>query len=239
MPKISACIVAYCDYEEVCAAVRSILQHTPAPDFALYVVDNGSPDGCGQRLAETDFGDARVAVLPLAQNLGFGKGHNAVIPRLDSAVHFILNPDILLTEDVLEPMADWLLARKGAAMATPQLRYPDGRLQEAGGIIWSDGSGWNYGRLDDPEKPEYNYVKDVDYISGAAILLSNDLETDRWFRRAVCTGVLRGFRPCLRGEKSRIPRSLPAIVKSHPLRGRLQRYRRKWNWSKALPGGEQ
>ena len=129
MPKISACIVAYCDYEEVCAAVRSILQHTPAPDFALYVVDNGSPDGCGQRLAETDFGDARVTVLPLAQNLGFGKGHNAVIPRLDSAVHFILNPDILLTEDVLEPMADWLLARKGAAMATPQLRYPDGRLQ--------------------------------------------------------------------------------------------------------------
>ena len=67
MPKISACIVAYCDYEEVCAAVRSILQHTPAPDFALYVVDNGSPDGCGQRLAETDFGDARVTVLPLAQ----------------------------------------------------------------------------------------------------------------------------------------------------------------------------
>ena len=119
MPKISACIVAYCDYEEVCAAVRSILQHTPAPDFALYVVDNGSPDGCGQRLAETDFGDARVTVLPLAQNLGFGKGHNAVIPRLDSAVHFILNPDILLTGDVLEPMADWLLAQKGAAMASP------------------------------------------------------------------------------------------------------------------------
>ena len=46
MPKISACIVAYCDYDEVCAAVRSILHYTPAPDLALYVVDNGSPDGC-------------------------------------------------------------------------------------------------------------------------------------------------------------------------------------------------
>ena len=120
MPKISACIVAYCDYEEVCAAVRSILQHTPTPDFALYVVDNGSPDGCGQRLAETDFGDARVTVLPLAQNLGFGKGHNAVILRLDSAVHFILNPDILLTEDVLEHLprrkpTPWLLLARQLA----------------------------------------------------------------------------------------------------------------------------
>lgn len=129
MAKISACIVAYCDYEEVCAAVRSILHHTPTPAFTLYVVDNGSPDGCGKKLAATDFGDARVTVLPLPENLGFGKGHNAVLDKLDSDVHFILNPDILLTEDILEPMADWLLATPGAAMVTPQLHYPDGRLQ--------------------------------------------------------------------------------------------------------------
>ena len=84
MPKISACIVAYCDYDEVCAAVRSILHYTPAPDLALYVVDNGSPDGCGRQLAETDFGDSRVTVLPLEKNIGFGKGHNYVLDRLTS-----------------------------------------------------------------------------------------------------------------------------------------------------------
>ena len=111
MPKISACIVAYCDYDEVCAAVRSILHYTPAPDLALYVVDNGSPDGCGRQLAETDFGDSRVTVLPLEKNIGFGKGHNYVLDRLTSDVHFILNQDILLTGDVLEDMAAWLLAR--------------------------------------------------------------------------------------------------------------------------------
>ena len=105
MPKISACIVAYCDYDEVCAAVRSILHYTPAPDLALYVVDNGSPDGCGRQLAETDFGDSRVTVLPLEKNIGFGKGHNYVLDRLTSDVHFILNPDILLTGDVPSPIS--------------------------------------------------------------------------------------------------------------------------------------
>ena len=129
MPKLSACIVAYCDYDEVCAAVRSILHYTPAADFALYVVDNASPDGCSQKLAATDFGDARVTVIQLAENVGFGKGHNTVLERLDSEVHFILNPDILLTGDILDGLADWLQTQNSAAKAPPQLCYPDGRLQ--------------------------------------------------------------------------------------------------------------
>ena len=130
MPKISACIVAYCDYDEVCAAVRSILHYTPAPDLALYVVDNGSPDGCGRQLAETDFGDSRVTVLPLSERMSASaEGHNAVLDRLTSEVHFILNPDIVLTERRAGgqwPRGCW--HRPGAAMATPQLRYPDGQL---------------------------------------------------------------------------------------------------------------
>ena len=115
MPKISACIVAYCDYDEVCAAVRSILHYTPTPDLTLYVVDNASPDGCGKQLAETDFGDTRVTVLTLSENVGFGRGHNAVLDRLTSEVHFILNPDIVLTENILEPMAAWLLLARQLA----------------------------------------------------------------------------------------------------------------------------
>ena len=129
MPKISACIVAYCDYDEVCAAVRSILRYTPTPDLTLYVVDNASPDGCGKQLAETDFGDTRVTVLTLSENVGFGRGHNAVLDRLTSEVHFILNPDIQLTADTLSDLADWMAAHPDAVMARPGLRFPDGRSQ--------------------------------------------------------------------------------------------------------------
>lgn len=56
-----------------------------------------------------------------------------------------------------------------------KLVYPDGRAPGGRRHYLDDGSGWNYGRLDDPDKAEYNYVKDVDYISGAAILLSRKL----------------------------------------------------------------
>ena len=106
MPKISACIVAYCDYDEVCAAVRSVLANTPGDDFALYVVDNASPDDSGKRLtAAAKDGTLRTApgqtvqVLCRLENGGFGTGHNTVLSLLHSRVHFILNPDIQLTAD--------------------------------------------------------------------------------------------------------------------------------------------
>jgi GT2 family glycosyltransferase len=56
-----------------------------------------------------------------------------------------------------------------------KLIYPDGRLQEAGGIIWKDGSAWNFGNKKDINLPEFNYAREVDYCSGASIILPQDL----------------------------------------------------------------
>ena len=57
----------------------------------------------------------------------------------------------------------------------PNWSNPDGRLQEAGGLIFSDGSGWNFGRLGDPLDPAYMRPAEVDYCSGAALMVRNDL----------------------------------------------------------------
>ena len=64
---------------------------------------------------------------------------------------------------------------KNAGIVGSKLIYPDGTLQEAGGIIYSDASGCNYGRNDNPNALWYNYTKEVDYISGASIMLKKEL----------------------------------------------------------------
>lgn len=127
MRKISGCIVSYNGAEEVIKAVTSLQQHTTDCELTLYLVDNASPDGTGEQLKQLSAPNVQVICLP--KNLGFGAGHNQVLPLLDSEYHFVLNPDIFIDNNLLPAICNWMDEHADVVMATPQLLFPDGRVQ--------------------------------------------------------------------------------------------------------------
>ncbi len=127
MTEISITIVAYNNEEDVRAAVRSILGCTAAAlSKKLYLVDNSTQKN-GLQALEEEYGE--VEYLAPGKNLGFGGGHNYVLPKLDSEFHAIVNPDILLTEDSFSVLVDFMRERGGIGMAVPRLEDGQGKLQ--------------------------------------------------------------------------------------------------------------
>ena len=124
--------------------------------------------------------DARVEVLASVrglryarneENLGFLRTCNRGAELARGRYLVFLNNDTRVDEGWLDPLVESLLDDPTIGLVGSKLVYPDGRLQEAGGIIFSDGAGWNYGRFDDPHHPDYSHARDVDYVSGASILI--------------------------------------------------------------------
>ena len=127
-PKVSVIVPVYRAEEYLERCVGSLRGQT-LEELEIILVDDGSPDGCPALCDRYAAGDDRVTVRCLPENVGFGRGHNSVMKDLHSDVHFILNPDVLLQDDVLTGMAAWLMEHPGVVMATPQLYFPDGRIQ--------------------------------------------------------------------------------------------------------------
>lgn len=170
-PMVSIVIPVYNQIHYTYLCLQSILEHTRDVSYEVIIADDVSADAT-EHLSE--FAE-NIVICRNQTNQGFLRNCNQAAKAARGKYVMFLNNDTQVTEGWLSSLVNLIESDKTIGMVGSKLVYPDGRLQEAGGIIWSDGSGWNYGRLDDPDKAEYNYVKDVDYISGAAILLSVEL----------------------------------------------------------------
>ena len=126
---VSGCIVTYNNKDKIAQTIESVLTQTQGVPFTLYIVDNASTDGTVQYIKETF---PSVVVIESQQNSGFGAGHNKVIPFLSSKYHVVINPDILLKEDVITALCDYADAHDDVGLLSPQIRFEDGRVQQLG-----------------------------------------------------------------------------------------------------------
>ncbi len=180
-PVVSVIIPTYGQIPFTLRCLASIVTHTPTIPIEIIVVDDAW-DGADATSLERVGG---IRLIRNQCNLGFLHSCNKAASAARGRYLLFLNNDTEVLDNWLEPMVALFQQRSNVGAVGAKLLYPDGRLQEAGGIIWQDASGWNFGRLEDPSKPVYNYVREVDYCSGAALMVE----------RLVFAG-LGGFDPC-------------------------------------------
>lgn len=106
-----------------------------------------------------------------AANLGFVRNCNRGAQLAHGELLLFLNDDAAVAAGALAAMVRVFDEDARAGAVGVKLVFPDGRLQEAGGIVWRDASAWNYGRGDDPARPEYNYRREADYCSAACLMV--------------------------------------------------------------------
>jgi O-antigen biosynthesis protein len=201
-PAISLIIPTYGQVDYTLRCLASIAAAPPSVPVEVIVVDDAS-------------GDPRVATLRAVrgirliirdENLGFLRSCNDAAKLAKGEFIMLLNNDTEVMPGAIDRLAELLSNRPDAGLVGARLLYPDGLQQEAGGIIWRDGSAWNYGNRDDPRKPEYNYVRDADFISGAAIMVRRAVWEqlggfDEHFAPAYCEDCDLAFRVRAAGLK--------------------------------------
>ncbi|WP_136798312.1 glycosyltransferase [Desulfosediminicola ganghwensis] len=146
------------------------IYHRTEGNYEIIIVDNGSTDETPKRLAKC----TGITVITNSTNEVFVTGCNQGAEAANGEYLIFLNNDTEVTigwlQALLAPFSDPKTGIVGG-----RLLYPDGSLQEAGNIVWSDGNGWNYGHGDDPYLPQYSYRKEVDYCSGACLAIPQNL----------------------------------------------------------------
>jgi O-antigen biosynthesis protein len=176
-PLVSIVIPVFNKVEFTKKCLNALRAHTATNSYELIMVDNASRDQTPHFLnalrAEADHSPCQI--IRNQTNVGFVHACNQGAALAKGKYLLFLNNDTQVREGWLEALVALAESDEKVGAVGAKLVYPNGILQEAGGIIFSDGSGWNFGKGDDPKKNVYNQACEVDYCSGACLLVRRNL----------------------------------------------------------------
>ena len=163
-PKLSFILATRNKAHLTILSLESVLRFADVP-YEVIVVDNGSTDST---LAMLDrFRGAKV--IRNQTNVGFGPACMQAADIAAGEYFCFLNNDALLTSGAIAAVLN-NFEHEAVGAVGAKILLANGMLQEAGSIIWSDGSALGYGRGDDPQLHQYNFRRPVDYCSGVFLV---------------------------------------------------------------------
>ena len=171
-PLVSIIVPAFNQYKYTIHCLYSILRTVKKIPYEVILADDASTD-------ETENIREHVKnlnVVPMMQNVGFIKNcNNAAKQAKGKYIWFLSNSTQVLPNTLRNLLDTFEIEDKIGAVGSKSI-FPNFALNEAGGIIYSDGSGYNYGTGDSNFlKQKFNYLKEVDYCSGVSLLVDRNL----------------------------------------------------------------
>jgi len=173
-PLVSIIIPVYNKWNYTFNCLRAISQNTVDISYEIIIIDDNSTD-CSESIFQNISG---LRYFKNIENIGFLKSCNKGADIAIGKYLCFLNNDTQVQERWLKALMSVFENNEKAGLAGSKFIYPSGLLQEAGGIIWKDATGCNFGRMQSPSDPTFNFTREVDYCSGASIVISKELFFD-------------------------------------------------------------
>jgi GT2 family glycosyltransferase/cytochrome c-type biogenesis protein CcmH/NrfG len=169
-PELSIILVLYNRAELTLSCLESILKNN-FKSYQVIIVDNASDDRTQLLLDRIE----NAIIIRNSENLHFLHAANQASQAATGKYLLFLNNDAQILADSINAAIKTIESALDIGAVGGKIILPDGTLQEAGSIIWQDGSCLGYGRGDSPYAPQYMFRRSVDYCSGAFLLTSREL----------------------------------------------------------------
>lgn len=176
--KLAIAILNFNGEELLRKFLPTIVKHSLGHD--IYVIDNNSSDDSVQ-IVKSEFPE--VKLIELNNNYGYTGGYNKGLKKIDAEVLALVNSDIEVTENWIEPILKCFKKHENLGLAQPKIKDYKSKSHfeyagAAGGLIDSFGYPFCRGRIFDTVEEDYGQYDQsiaVDWASGACLFVRADL----------------------------------------------------------------
>jgi len=169
-PEISIVLVLFNRAELTLHCLQSIAEQG-FDRLEVIIVDNASTDETSEMLALLE----GPCIIRNAENRNFLAAVNQAASEARGEYLLLLNNDTQLLPGALTSALNTIRGALDIGAVGARLVLLDWTLQEAGSVVWRDGSCLGYGRGDSPFAPMYMFRRDVDYCSAAFLLTARSI----------------------------------------------------------------
>ncbi len=160
--------------------LSTVVRYSKSESTYVYVADNGSTDDSVEYI-KNSFND--VKIIEFDKNYGFAGGYNKALMQIKADYYVLLNSDIEVSENWIEPIVSYMDNNLDVATCMPKIiSYYDKERFEyagaAGGFIDKYGYPFCKGRIInhfEKDKGQYNEVDDIFWATGACMFIRSDV----------------------------------------------------------------